>query len=73
MIEEIRGYEFICRPFDVSFPIRSMIVTIYAKSRKEAELIKLNYDYKFFEQDMFVTVNELPLQGYKQVIEPVQS
>lgn len=66
-IEEITAYEFTYRPFDTSYPIRSCVITIYAKTRKEAELIAMTYNYKFFEQDCSCSVQEYP-GGYRQKI-----
>lgn len=69
MIEDISAFEFICIPFDRNFPIRSCILTIYAKNREEAELIKLKYDYQFFNQDSIVSVKEFG-GGYRKIFEP---
>ena len=66
-IEKITAFEFVCRPFDDSFPIRSCVLTIYARDRKEAELIKLSNDHKFFDQDLTVSVREVG-DGYRQVV-----
>ncbi len=68
MIEEITCYEFTYTPFDRSFPIRSCKLTIYAKDRKEAELIAMDKGWKFFEQDCTVSVVEA-MHGYRQVLE----
>lgn len=66
MIEEVTAFEFVYRPFDSSYPIRSMVATIYAKTRKEAELIALDNNWKFFNQDTTVVVRELG-SGYRQI------
>lgn len=65
MPEEISAFEFTYRPFDRNFPIRSMTVLIYARDRKEAELINLANNYKFFEQDSTCDVKEFG-GGYRR-------
>lgn len=65
-VEEITAYAFTYTPFDKDFPIRSCEIVIYAKTRKEAELIALANNYKFFDQSCTVTVKEFG-GGYRQV------
>jgi hypothetical protein len=67
MIEEVAAFEFTYRPFDSRFPIRSCVMTIYAKDRKEAELIALTNNYKFFNESCTCSVREFS-GGYRQVI-----
>jgi len=64
-MEEITAYIFTYTPWDRNFPIRSCEITIYAKSRKEAELIAIANNYKFFEQDCTCSVVEKP-GGYRR-------
>lgn len=64
-IEEISAYSFFYKPFDNSFPIKSCEIIIYAKNRKEAELIALRYNWKFFDESATVVVTEKGL-GYRQ-------
>jgi hypothetical protein len=66
MIEEITAFEFTYTPWDNKFPIKQAVLTIVAKDRKEAELIALENDHKFFDQDNHVRVKEI-LQGYRQL------
>lgn len=67
-VEEITAFEFACSPSDSSFPIRLCVLTIYALNREEAELIKLRYDYQFFNQDTTASVREVG-RGYRQISE----
>lgn len=66
-IEEITAYEFTCTPMDRGYPIRSCVVTIYARTRDEAEAIFDENAHKFFDKDMFRSVKEFG-GGYRQVI-----
>lgn len=66
-VEEFTAYVFTYKPFDSNFPIRSVEVTIYAKTRKEAELIALDNNYKFFDQDATCSVTEF-VGGYRRII-----
>ncbi len=64
-IESIKLFRFIYRPFDAKFPIYCAELIIAANSRKEAELIALDNNYKFFDQDCTVTVSEI-MEGYRK-------
>lgn len=66
MIEEISAFEFTYKPFDGGFPIRSCTIVIYAKTRKEAELIALANNWKFFNQDCTCSVTEKS-GGYRKI------
>lgn len=68
MIEEITAYIFTYIPWDRDFPIKSCDIVIYARSRREAELIALENNYKFFDQDCNIVVIEKS-GGYRQVNE----
>jgi hypothetical protein len=65
-VEEVSAYEFTYRPFDNTFPIRSCVIYIFAKDRKEAELIALKYSHKFFDESHTCSVREYG-SGYRQV------
>lgn len=67
-VEQISAFEFTCTPWDRNCPIKQMVIIIYAKDRKEAELIKLNNDYKFFNQDLTISVRELGMSGYRRLM-----
>lgn len=64
MIERIYSWNIRCTPWTIQ-PIRSMVITVVATSRKEAELIVLEKAHKFFDQDMMYTWSE-PMEGYRQ-------
>ena len=66
-VEEITAYEYTCRPMG-SFPIRSMVVTIYAKNREEADEIFDRHAHQFFDQDITRSTQEFG-GGYRQVDE----
>jgi hypothetical protein len=68
MIEEYNEYKFIYYPWDREFPIKRCELIIFAKDRKEAELLALNNNWKFFDQDQHVKVEE-GLVDYRQVVE----
>jgi hypothetical protein len=72
MIDKILEFRFTYRPFDKTFPIRSIDIYIRAKTRKEAEIINIENNYKFFNQDCSVEVAEFP--GYIQLFpdEPIK-
>ena len=67
MIEEVTMFEFEYHPFNSSFPIRAVTVLIYAKDRKEAELIAINNKHRFFDEDCTCIVTE-KAKGYRQVV-----
>lgn len=64
-MKEIKLFKFSYIPWNKEYPINNIDIYIVAENRKEAELINLQYNYKFFEQDCHVIVTE-ELQGYKQ-------
>ena len=64
MIEEISAFVFYCTPWDKSYPIRSIEVIIYAKDREEADLLFNRHGYKFFEQNLNMSVRVIR-QGYR--------
>ena len=64
-MNEIIEYEFKYIPFNKNFPIKSCKIIINAKTRKEAELIALDMNWKFFDEDCFIIVREL-LKGYEK-------
>lgn len=66
MIEPIKLFTFIYVPFDSNFPIRSCTIEIAAKDRKEAELIAIANNYKFFDQDATCAVTESGI-GYRRI------
>jgi hypothetical protein len=66
MIEEITAYIFTYIPWNRNFPIKSCDIIIYAKTRKETELIALQNNHKFFEQDCNCIVIEKP-GGYRKI------
>lgn len=65
-IEKITEYTFVYRPFNKDFPIHSVAVTIRARSRKEAELINLANNYKFFNEDCTIIVMEVA-DGFRTI------
>jgi hypothetical protein len=65
-IEEIKAFSFMYVPFDRTCPIRSCELIIYAKDRKEAELLALDNNWKFFNLDHSVVVTEKPFSGYRR-------
>lgn len=66
MIESIKAYKFTYTPFNRDYPIRSCELIIYAKTRKEAELIALDEGWKFFDQDCSVVVETI-IEGYRKI------
>jgi hypothetical protein len=58
-VDKLIVFEFTYTCWHREFPIRSCTMVIYAKDRKEAELIALGNNYKFFDQDLFVHVTEV--------------
>jgi len=67
-IEEMVAVTFTCVPWERDInkqPIRSVEVTIYAKTEFEASTILYNRMSQFFDQDMNVATRTL--KGYKQV------
>lgn len=69
MIEEISAFVFYCTPtfprgIGSDKPIRSMEIIIYAKDREEADMIFNHQAYKFFEQDLTISVRVMA-QGYR--------
>ena len=64
-VEEVTAYEYTCRPMG-QFPIRSMVVTIYARNRDEAEKIFDQHAHQFFDQDMNRSCREFG-GGYRLV------
>ncbi len=65
-IEEITAFEFMCTPIiRGSTPIRSCAVTIYARTKEEAEHIFYSEAHKFFELDLNMVVNRT-MKGYRQ-------
>jgi len=67
MIEEISAFEFTYTFWDTSYPIRIVTVIIYARNRKEAELINLKYTWEFPTKDADISVKELDIPGYRQI------
>ena len=63
-IKSITLFKFSYTPWEKG-PIRSMDVFIAAETRKDAELIALSNNHKFFDQSTTVEVSEI-LKGYKQ-------
>lgn len=58
-IEEITHFEFTYTPmFDGTTNIRYVTVNVYAKDRKEAELVAHNEAWKFFNLDLRCSVEE---------------
>ncbi len=65
-MKEIKLFKFTYIPWDKNYPIKSIDLFIVAEDKKEAEMIALSNNYKFFEQDCNVIITE-ELQGYKQI------
>ena len=63
-IEEVTAYEFSYTPWDENYPVRCCRILIYARTRREAELIALQ-NYKFFDQDATCSVKEVGI-GYRR-------
>lgn len=67
LLEEVTAYEYTCKPMG-SFPIRSMVVTIYAKTKDEADELFSRYAHQFFDQDITRSVREFG-GGYRRKME----
>ena len=68
-VEEVTAFEYTCTPmFRESFPIRSCVMTIYARNRAEADELFYRHNHQFFDQDINVSVREFG-GGYRQVVE----
>jgi hypothetical protein len=71
MIEEVNCYEITCRPMSAKFPIRSMVVSIYAKTMEDAHKIMEEYSPNFFDEDMTMSWKTFG-GGYRQVDEKAE-
>lgn len=65
IITEVLHWKIECFPVEKG-AIRSMIIYIEAKTRKEAELMVLTDAHKFFDQDIKYLWSE-PIKGYRQM------
>ena len=66
-IEPINAYSYTCTPMrHESCPIRSMVVTIYAKNREEADELFDRHAHQFFDQDLNRMVTTLG-GGYRGI------
>lgn len=65
-VEEVAAFEYTCTPmFRKDTPIRSIVVTIYARNREEADHIFYGESTKFFENDINMSVRTYG-KGYRQ-------
>jgi len=66
-IESVNAYEYTYVPIDRSFPIRSCVLTIYARNRHEADNIAEAHAFTMFDQNLVRSVRTLSEAGFKQV------
>jgi len=58
-IEPVFLYEISCTPWNKDFPIKQMKIYIQAKSIEEAQRKAMDYDWKFFDEDMSRSISIL--------------